>query len=71
VQSSRGRQCSGAYEVVVVVVVVVGLCACETRGGEGGWAETRNRAFVARFRARRMNRRRGMVHRGAAVARTR
>jgi hypothetical protein len=33
--------------------VVVGLCARETRGREGGWAKTRNRAVVARFMARR------------------
>jgi hypothetical protein len=52
-------------------VVVVGLCARETRHGEGGWAETRNRAFLARFRARRTNRRRGTVRRGGMVVRAR
>jgi len=55
--------CGGVYEVVAVV----GLCARETRGREGVWAKTRNRAVVARFRARRVKRRQGMVHRGGVV----
>ena len=49
----------------------MGLCARETRGREGFCAETRNRAIVARFRARRVKRRRGMVRRGGVMARTR
>jgi hypothetical protein len=56
--------CGGVYEVVVVVV---GLCAHETRGREGVWAKTRNRAVEARFRARRVKRRRGMVRMGGVV----
>jgi hypothetical protein len=57
----------GTYQAVVVV----GRCAGEMRGGEGGWAEIRNRAVVARFRAHRAKRRWGMVRRGGTVARTR
>ena len=45
---------SGAYEVMVVVG---GLCARKTRGGGGGWAETRNQAIMAQFRAHRVERR--------------
>jgi hypothetical protein len=59
--------CGGVYEVVVVVVVVVGLCAHKTRAREGIWAKTRNRAVEARFRARRVKRRQGMVRMGGVV----
>jgi len=52
-------------------VVVVELCARETGAREGGWAETRNRAVVARFRVRRVKRRREMVRGGGAMVRTR
>ena len=37
----------------------MGLCARETQGREGGWVKTRNRAFVARFRAHHVKRRWG------------
>jgi hypothetical protein len=48
-----------------------GLWGCETRGGEGVWVKTRNRATVARFRVRRVKRQRRMVHGRGMVARTR
>jgi hypothetical protein len=54
-----------------VVVVAVGLRACETRGRERVGAKTQNRAVVARFRARRVKQRWGIVRRGGMVVRTR
>jgi hypothetical protein len=52
-------------------VVMVELCAREMGAREGGWAKTRNRAILARFRVRRAKRRRGTVRRGCATARMR
>ena len=42
-----------------------------TRQGGGAWAETRNRAVMARFRAHHVEGRWGTVRGGGAVARTR
>jgi hypothetical protein len=56
----------GTYQVVVVV----GLCTREMRGGEGCWAKTQNRAIVARFMAHCVQQRWGMVCEGGAVAHT-
>jgi hypothetical protein len=55
----------GGYDVVMVV----GPCARETRGREGIRAKNRNRAVVARFRARRVKMRWRVVHRGGGLVR--
>jgi hypothetical protein len=55
----------GAYEVMV------GGCALAKREARvRGWAKTRNRAAMARLRARRVKWRRGMVRRGGTVVST-
>jgi hypothetical protein len=49
-------------------MVVVGGCALVKHGaGVGGWAKTRNRAAVARLRARHVKRWRGTVRMGGTV----
>jgi len=48
-----------------------GCALAKREAGRGFWAKTRNRAVVARFRARRVKRRWGMVRRGGVVVRTR
>jgi hypothetical protein len=58
----------GTYQVVVVVV---GRCAREMRGGEGDWAKTQNRAIEARFWARHVEWRWGKVRGGGTMAHTR
>jgi hypothetical protein len=53
------------------VMVVVGDRALANRkAGVGGWAKTRNRAAVARLRARHVKRWRGTVRMGGTVVRT-
>jgi hypothetical protein len=59
--------CGGVYEVAAVV----GLCVREREAARGVWAKIRNRAVVARFKARRAKQRRGMVHRGGVAVRMR